>query len=80
MASTFYGLTIAYSGLNAYQAALNTTGHNISNVETEGYCRQYVEQTAADALKTNTTAGMQGAGVVVNGINQYRDIYYDYKY
>ena len=80
MASTFYGLNIAYSGLNAYQAALNTTGHNISNVETEGYCRQYVEQTAADALKTNTTAGMQGAGVVVNGINQYRDVYYDYKY
>lgn len=80
MASTFYGLNIAYSGLNAYQAALNTTGHNISNVETEGYCRQYVEQTAADALKTNTTAGMQGAGVVVNGINQHRDIYYDYKY
>lgn len=80
MASTFYGLTIAYSGLNAYQAALNTTGHNISNVETEGYCRQYVEQTAADPLRTYTNAGMLGGGVTVNGIEQMRDIYYDYKY
>lgn len=80
MASTFYGLSIAYSGLNAYQAALNTTGHNISNVETDGYCRQYVEQTAGTPLRTYTDAGMTGSGVVVNGISQMRDIYYDYKY
>lgn len=80
MASTFYGLQIAYSGLNAYQAALNTTGHNISNVETKGYSRQYIKQTAADALRTYTRAGMQGGGVTVTGIEQMRDIYYDYKY
>ncbi len=80
MASTFYGLQIAYSGLNAYQAALNTTGHNISNVETKGYCRQYINQTAADPLRTYTSAGMQGGGVTVTGIDQMRDIYYDYKY
>lgn len=80
MASTFYGLQIAYSGLNAYQAALNTTGHNISNVETKGYSRQYIKQTAADALRTYTRAGMQGGGVTVTGIDQMRDIYYDYKY
>jgi flagellar hook-associated protein 1 FlgK len=80
MASTFYGLQIAYSGLNAYQAALNTTGHNISNVETEGYSRQYVTQTAADPLRTFNSSGMQGGGVTVTGIEQMRNIYYDYKY
>lgn len=80
MASTFYGLQIAYSGLNAYQAALNTTGHNISNVETDGYSRQYVTQTAADPLRTYTSSGMQGGGVTVTGIEQMRNIYYDYKY
>lgn len=80
MASTFHGLQIAYSGLNAYQAALNTIGHNISNVETDGYCRQYVNQTAADPLRTYTHAGMQGTGVSVLGIDQMRNIYYDYKY
>lgn len=80
MASTFYGLNIAYSGLNAYQAALNTTGHNISNVETEGYSRQYIEQTAGTPLRTYTDSGMLGSGVVVNGVSQMRDVYYDYKY
>ena len=31
MPSQFFGLTIASSGLSAYQAALNTTANNISN-------------------------------------------------
>ena len=29
MASTFFGLNIARSGMSAYSAWLNTTGHNI---------------------------------------------------
>ena len=80
MASTFYGLNIAYSGLNVYQTALNITGHNISNVETEGYCRQYVEQSAGVPLRTFTDSGMIGSGVVANGVSQMRDLYYDFKY
>ena len=44
MASTFFGLTIASSGLRAANAALNTTGNNISNVNTAGYSRQQVTQ------------------------------------
>ena len=32
MPSSFFGLSIASSGLNAYQAAINTTANNISNV------------------------------------------------
>ena len=80
MASTFYGLNIAYSGLNVYQAALNITGHNISNVETDGYCRQYVEQSAGEPLRTYTDSGMLGSGVVANGVSQMRDLYYDFKY
>ena len=46
MASTFYGLNIAYTGLTAANAGLNTTANNISNVNTEGYSRQLVEQNA----------------------------------
>lgn len=80
MASTFYGLNIAYSGVNVYQTALNITGHNISNVETEGYCRQYVEQAAGTPLRTYTDSGMIGSGVVANGVSQMRNLYYDYKY
>jgi flagellar hook-associated protein 1 FlgK len=36
-------LRIAVSGLVANQAALNTTGHNISNAGVEGYSRQRVD-------------------------------------
>lgn len=80
MPSQFFGLTIATSGLYTYQAALNTTGHNISNVETKGYSRQVVAQQAADALRTYNRAGMQGSGVAVTGIDQVRNQYYDYRY
>ncbi len=78
--SQFFGLMIGYSGLTAYQAAENTVANNVANVETEGYSKQYVARTAADALRTYTSYGMQGAGVKVTGVKQYRNIYYDNKY
>jgi len=37
MPSTFFGLSIGNSGLYASQAGLNTTAHNIANIETEGF-------------------------------------------
>ena len=40
MASSFFGLDIGKSGLYTAQAGLNTTAHNIANIETEGYTRQ----------------------------------------
>lgn len=80
MPNTFFGLTIASSGLNAANIALNTTSHNISNIETEGYSRQRINATAADALRMYSSYGMQGSGVAVNSVKQIRDSYYDYKY
>ena len=35
MSSTFLGLNTAYTGLQASQAALNTTANNVSNAETK---------------------------------------------
>lgn len=78
--SQFFGLMIGYSGLTAYQVAENTLANNVANVETEGYSRQYAERKATDALRTYTSYGMQGAGVTVTGIKQYRNEYYDNKY
>ena len=80
MASQFFGLNIAYTGLTASNAALNTTANNISNAETEGYSRQKVVQEAADALRTFTTYGCAGAGVDVLAIERIRDEFYDNKY
>ncbi|MCQ2517251.1 MAG: flagellar hook-associated protein FlgK [Lachnospiraceae bacterium] len=80
MASQFFGLNIAYTGLLASNAALNTTANNISNVDTEGYSRQHVDQTAAAALRTFTTFGCAGAGVDVHGVERIRNEFYDVKF
>ena len=80
MASQFFGLNIAYTGLLASNAALNTSANNIANVETEGYSRQQVTQTAAEALRSYTTFGCTGAGVDVSNVERVRDEFYDRKY
>ncbi len=80
MASTFFGLTIAYSGLQAAQTSLTVAGHNISNINTDGYTRQQANTHASKALRTYTTYGTLGSGVTVASIDQMRDSYYDVKY
>lgn len=80
MPSTFFGLNIAQSGLTASNVALNTTGNNIANTETEGYSRQKVTQEAYDALRTFTTYGCAGAGVDTIAIERIRNEFYDQKY
>ena len=80
MASTFFGLTISYSGLQAASTSLNVTGHNVSNINTKGYSKQQASTEAAQALRTFSTYGMLGAGVKVTGVSQLRDSYYDEKY
>ena len=80
MPSTFFGLNIATSGMNAYNMGLNTTAHNISNRNTKGYSKQSVEQKAGIPLSLRTSYGMLGTGVEVTDIVSSRDDYYDYKY
>ncbi len=80
MPSQFFGLNIAYSGLLASNAALNTTSNNIANVETEGYSRQSAKQQAHNALRVFATYGCAGAGVDVIAIERIRDEFYDVKY
>lgn len=80
MPSQFFGLNIAYTGLLASNAALNTTSNNIANVHTEGYSRQQVKQQAADALRVFETYGCAGAGVETLAIERVRDEFYDVKF
>ncbi len=77
MPSQFFGLNIAYTGLLASNAAMNTTSNNISNVQTEGYSRQQVTQQAANALRVFQTYGCAGAGVETLAIERVRDEFYD---
>lgn len=80
MPSTFFGLTIASSGLNAYQIALNTTANNISNLRTPGYSRQQANRVASGALRVYTSYGTMGSGVTTESVKQVRNRYYDTKY
>ena len=80
MSSTFFGLTISSSGLNTYQAALNTTANNISNVQTKGYTRQEASMQSSEALRIHAKYGSQGSGVEVTEIKQIRETFYDKKY
>lgn len=80
MSSTFMGLNTAYTGLQAANAALNTTANNIANAETKGYSRQNVITQAADPIRSFTTYGCVGAGVDTLAIERIRDSFYDEKY
>ncbi len=80
MASTFFGLTISYTGLQAASTAVNVTAHNIANINTTGYSKQTVTVKANDAIRTYAKYGTLGAGVDVTDIDQLRDDYYDDKY
>lgn len=80
MPSQFFGLNIAYTGLLASNAALNTTSNNIANVQTEGYSRQQVKQQAANPLRVFQTYGCAGAGVETIAIERVRDEFYDGRY
>lgn len=80
MPSQFFGLNIAYTGLLASNASMNTTANNIANVQTEGYSRQQVTQQAANALRVFQTYGCAGAGVETLAIERIRDDFYDHRY
>ncbi len=72
MASIFNGLHIGYSGLSASQLGINTTGHNISNAETEGYTRQRVVQQSTMPLG-DVIPGAEGNGTQVKEIVRIHD-------
>ena len=71
MASIFNSLNIGYTGLNAAQVGISTTGHNIANAETEGYTRQRVITAAATPV--STTPGQVGNGTQVLDIKRVFD-------
>ncbi len=79
MYSSFYGLQIATRALSTNQAALDITGHNISNANTKGYTRQLANIQAATplTLKASGRDMTLGAGSTLNSIQRARDNYID---
>lgn len=61
-------LNVGQTALNAAQAGLSVTGHNIANANTAGYSRQEIVQTTAQAQKFG--AGYFGQGTEVSQVRR----------
>lgn len=75
-------LYIGASGLQTSQNALNTTAHNLSNVDTTGYTRQQVQLSGKSYVTLSTDprsiANKQtGLGVTYSRVKQVRDYFLD---
>ena len=79
MRTTFGSFNIATSGLFASQRSLDTTSHNISNANTEGYSRQITKQRAT-VPTYGDPSGVVGTGVETYDIIRMRSSYLDVKY
>lgn len=73
--SLFEGLSVGNRGLSASQLAINVTGQNISNANTEGYSRKRLAL-AAD-YREDGAFGQMGFGVDVRYIERIRNIFID---
>lgn len=82
--ATFAGFSVARGALTASQKALDVTGQNISNVYTEGYTRQRLDQVSMSMGYGNYSYSnynaQVGNGVLITGISQIRDPYLDIQY
>ena len=61
-------LSIGITGLNAAQAGLSTTSHNIANASTPGYSRQSIIQTTQTGLFSGS--GFMGQGTQVDTVRR----------
>lgn len=78
-------LYVGTSGLQTGQNALNTTAHNMSNIDTTGYTRQQVQQGTRYYNTLSKTASANsyqqiGLGVNYSQVKQVRDYFLDKTY
>ena len=81
---TFGSFTAARMGIYASQSALNVTGNNISNINTNGSTRQRLDLVSLHSWGTGRYANKMnmdvGYGVISNGVSQLRDPFIDIRY
>src|SRR4051812_21143636 len=84
--STFFGLETTLRGILAHQQAIDTTGHNITNANSEGYSRQTAVLGATDPMLVTAGVGNGnvmahlGTGVNVTQYTRVRDQFLDLQY
>lgn len=83
MANGMAGLYIGVSGLQSAQTSLNTTGHNLANIDTKGYTRQQITYGTSQYFKIgqNAVSSLQyGIGVDIQDVRRVRDEFLDKAY
>lgn len=75
-------LYVGSSGLQTSQNALNTTAHNLTNVDTTGYVRQQVQQSSRSYLTLSVDVRsvnnkQVGLGVTYSRVKHIRDYFLD---
>ena len=85
MLNSFYGLEMGKRALNAFRLGLQTVGHNVSNMKTEGYSRQRVNFSTMPPYAMPGDGGpggpgQIGMGVKVDEIVRIRDEFLDFQY
>ena len=78
MSNLFNTINIGLKGLQAQKKSLDTTSHNISNANTEGYSRQRAVHSTTDPYTVPGVgmpegAGQVGTGVEIEEINRIKD-------
>lgn len=82
--STFAGFNMASLALGASQRALDVTGQNLSNINTQGYTRQRLDQVSLNPVGPSISSSQYdskvGQGVMMTGVSQIRDPFLDIQY
>lgn len=83
MASSFFGLYVQRDALQLAQKSLDITGHNITNIGTEGYARQRLDVCSVantkGSINYNTGISLAGQGADAIGVTHTRDKLLDAK-
>lgn len=84
MANGMGSLFVGSTGLRSAQNALNTTAHNLANINTAGFTRQQVTFSDTQYMKVDTksttSTGTYGLGVAVSEVRRIRDQFIDSAY
>ena len=83
--STFHGMQTSLRGLLAHQRAIDVTGNNIANADTEGYSRQEAVLAPSDPLRLPAFTGQGNAADLGTGVDavayrRMRDTFLDLQY
>jgi len=85
MAGLLGSLQSASSGMRVSQTSIQTTSHNINNMNTPEYSRQKVEQSASSAYSypgynSSLGAGQLGTGAQATDVVRIRNTFYDFQF